>query len=108
MVSAKNNGTSQDKAIIRNKDGSIRKTPGRKPQNMVPRARTSFSEGNVSQASLSFDRINNTIGKDDVLLESEQEVELPCKIAGSSIVRSTNSIFATMYVNCNGIHVKNG
>ena len=77
MVSAKNNGTSQDKAIIRNKDGSIRKIQGRKPQNMVPRARKSFSEGNVSQASSSFDRINNTIEKDDVIMESEQEVELP-------------------------------
>ena len=69
MVSAKNNGTSQDKAIIRNKDGSVRKTPGRKPYNMVPRARASFSEGNVSQASPSFDRINNTIEKDEIILE---------------------------------------
>ena len=94
MVSAKNNGTSQDKAIIRNKDGSIRKTPGRKPYSMVSRARASFSEGNVSQASLSFDRINNTIGKDDVLLESEQEVELP---VGRQIINDFMNNTASMF-----------
>ena len=97
MVSAKNNGTSQDKAIIRNKDGSIRKIQGRKPQNMVPRARTSFSEGNVSQASSSFDRINNTIEKDDVIMESEQEVQLPVgRQVINDFMNSTESMFNEM------------
>ena len=94
MVSAKNNGTSQDKAIIRNKDGSIRKTPGRKPLNMVQNARTSVSEGNISQTSPSFDRVNNAMEKYDVILEVEEEIELPVgRQVINDFMNNTESMF---------------
>ena len=52
MVSAKTNAVS-NKQIIRNKDGSIRKQMGRKPQfsTIGTQARGSVSEGNLSHTS---------------------------------------------------------
>ena len=53
MVSAKTNGVSEEGMIVRNKDGSIRKTLGRKSlrPSHENSARCSVSEGNVSQSS---------------------------------------------------------
>jgi hypothetical protein len=77
MVSAKTNGASEQREIVRNKDGSIRKPLGRKTK--IDNARGSLSEGNVSRDSNTEMSHNVILRKDNgnvitVHRDDEEEV----------------------------------
>jgi hypothetical protein len=75
MVSANKNGVSNEQAIIRNKDGSIRKQMGRKPQKSTinQQARGSVSEGSISHTP--FAKRKTLLNTENVDMDEEEEEE---------------------------------
>ena len=78
MVSAKTNGVSEEGMIVRNKDGSIKKTLGRKSlrPSHENRARCSVSEGNVSQSSTTNFEVKNAEALSKLVPKNIQEEEV--------------------------------
>ena len=105
MVSAKTNAVS-NKQIIRNKDGSIRKQMGRKPQfsTIVTQARGSVSEGNLSHTSSTHftKNVSNKSTKSvEVALDEEMEEEIvdPIVVADAPVGRQIMNDFMNMTQN---------
>ena len=73
MVSAKTNGASEQVGIIRNKDGTIRKQPGRKSQK---NSNTTRARGSVSESSISlmpFAKQNRLLRTGNIDINEEEE-----------------------------------